>query len=114
MLCLVSGVQAVRCFDLPAAAAAAHVAALAHLVAAAQGGEPASGGTPQGLDGGAWACSLLEAAEARLGGYMEARGGRGGSGGQGEMREEDWRAATALFTVGEVGCHVVDLRCRVG
>lgn len=103
MLCTVSGTQAVRCFDLPAAAAAAHVAALAQLVGAAQGGKP-SEGVPQGLAGGPWACTLLEAAEVRLGRYVESRGGRGSSGGQGEMREEDWRAATALFTVGEVGC----------
>ncbi|KAK9842050.1 hypothetical protein WJX81_006195 [Elliptochloris bilobata] len=97
--------QAVKSFDLPAAAAAAHVAALAQLVGATRAGNPAGG--PKGLAGGTWAGAVLDAAEARLGQYLESRGGgtgesSGSDGGHDKMHLEDWRAATALFTVGEV------------
>ena len=99
-----SPLQAVKSFDLPAAAAAAHVAAVAQLAGPAVAGNPA--GRPEGLAGGTWAGAVLDAAEARLGAYVESHGGgaRGPAssrGGPEDMLAGDWRAATALFTVGE-------------
>ncbi|GAB4813688.1 hypothetical protein N2152v2_000734 [Parachlorella kessleri] len=80
-----------RGFTLPPAAAAAHVAAVARLWGRHGAGE--------GSSKCGWAQELLTGAEKVLGDYVNSQQvGRAVEG----MQGDDWRAAGALFTVGEV------------
>lgn len=86
--------QALQKFRLQPPAAAAHVAALSQLGAAqALAGQP----SPT-----AWCGQVLKAAEETLGNYVEQQGGGPPRQDQAVMSTQDWMAATALFTIGEV------------
>ena len=84
-------------FELPPAAIAAHVSAVAHLSAA----RPGADAKPADVKKPLWVADVLAGAEAVLSRYVES-GGDGRPAGDAGMLAADWKAAAAVFTVGEV------------
>ena len=89
--------QAIKRFELPPAAIAAHLSAVARLSAARPGADakPADAKKP------VWIADVLAGAEAVLSRYVES-GGDGRPAGDSGMLAADWKAAAAVFTIGEV------------
>ncbi len=92
--------QAIKRFELPPAAIAAHVSAVARLSAA----RPLSADSKPADDAKkpVWVADVLAGAEAVLSRYVETSGGEGRPAGDGGMLAADWKAAAAVFTIGEV------------
>ena len=84
-----------KTFQLQPAAAAAHISALAQLSSAQAPAKGSSGAM------GGWCAAIMGAAEGVLSQYVET-GGEGRPVEETEMRRPDWKAVTAVFTVGQV------------
>ncbi len=90
--------QAIKRFELPPAAVAPHVSAVARLSAARPGAEskPADAKKP------VWVADVLAGGEAVLSRYVESGGDGRPAGDGGMMLAADWKAAAAVFIIGEV------------
>lgn len=84
-----------KTFQLQPAAAAAHISALAQLSSAQALVKGSSGAM------GGWCAAIMGAAEGVLSQYVET-GGEGRPVEEAEMLRPDWKAVTAVFTVGQV------------